>query len=170
MKTIKRTLAILIAALLVFAMIPASFAADSASITVNGSEDNSVSVAGKTLTAYKNFAAAGDGDGISYTWENTAYKAFFKAHFSMSDTEVENITNVVNKIAAIKDNAAAMQTFVVALEAFIVDQGLPAAAAKTAGSNDTSIVFDSLPYGYYLVTDDTSVAAGEVLSGSCSPP
>lgn len=165
MKHVKNLLAILIATLLVVAMIPASFAADSASITVNGSQDNSVSVSGKTLTAYKIFAAAGNGEGTSYSWENTAYKAFFKTHFSMSDTEVENITNVVNKIAAIKDNAAAMQTFVVALEAFIVEEGLSAAAVKTAGKNDTSIVFDNLPYGYYLVTDDTSVAAGEVLSG-----
>jgi len=67
MKAIKRTLAILITALMILAMVPAAFADGTANITVNGSVDNSVSVSGKTLTAYKIFSAAGEGINISYT-------------------------------------------------------------------------------------------------------
>ena len=173
MKTLKRTLAILLTLTMVFSLCTvASAVGSTASIVVTASDDGTVSVDGKTISIYKIFSAAGSGTNISYSWDNATYKTFFKNYFNeisggtidINDSNVNNITHVVQAITALKGSATAMHDFAVALEKYIEDNSITATETKVATGN--TLVFDSLSYGYYLLKDDTTTGVGsDVLSG-----
>ena len=167
MKRTTKILALFLAVLMAVTCLSASVtAAGTASITVSGSDDGTVSIGAKTLRLYKIFSASGNGANISYDWDNVIYKEFFVDYFpSITVAEVENITHVVNEVVALKDRASDMHAFAIALEQFILDKNIAHTDEKTAGTSDTSLTFSGLDYGYYLVTDVSTTQVGDVLSG-----
>ncbi len=163
MKRFKKFVSIMLAAAMTLAMTLPVMAANvtTGTITVEGSED--IPVAGKTFAVYKILDAQLVGEtGVTYRVPQNM-EEFFKNYFKdLTTTPQDNgfHEEVTSKISAWEQDSAEIQTFAKAALKYIRDNKIEAVKTKKAGATDTSVVFNDLAFGYYLV-EDTAVIADE---------
>lgn len=166
MKTMKRSLALLLAVVLALALaMPAMAAAPTGSITVVPSD--TVSLNDKTLKAYKildaTYSGTGDSQAISYTIPDKM-KSFFDTYFSQ--TEGGN-TKTATQLAAAAgmtldayvaqqmkdwaDDGAQIKDFAYAALAAAKTAGVTAITGNKSGDN---VVFANRTAGYYVIEDE----------------
>ncbi|MCR5635616.1 MAG: LPXTG cell wall anchor domain-containing protein [Clostridiales bacterium] len=149
MKTTKKILALLMAAMLIFAMTITASAEEptTGSITITNA------TVGETYSAYKIFDAtyeSGDHDKVSYTYTKTGdsdavYAALTAAGspFTLAPTTTANVYNVTTT----ETDGAVIADW---LKANVIDL-LTAAAGPVEAATDT-VTFSGLDFGYYYIT------------------
>lgn len=174
MKNITRALALLLALILVLGLVVTGFA-DDGGTTGTGKITINKAVAGQTYTIYKileleSYNAETGKEAYSYKaasgWENFFKTGDGAAYFDVTDGTTNNVEAgyVTWKSTVSEDKAAefAKKALVFAKDA---GNGInPATTAVTASS--TTVTFDNLPLGYYLV--DSSL--GTLCSLSTTKP
>lgn len=171
MKHMKRLASVLLMLAMVLSVSVAAFA-----VTTNGSitikSSNTVSVEGKTFTAYKilDLQMVGD-DGCVYTVPE-ALKSFFSTAFKDEDGNTKTLdtasgdfdAQVREEIAKFDANSDELFAFAAAaLKAAKVAGIVP--KSVTGRAEDESVTIDDLPYGYYVVADETASGdAAKVIS------
>ena len=147
MKKILNGLLALVMTLSMFTGINANAAVPAGKITVNGT------VAGKTYEIYRIFdltyQESGENKKVSYTI-NSDWNNFFTGSIYISDTNTGNTLSPIvvgDSVKYINITQDKMTAFANAAQAYI--KNLTAVARITA--TDTSVEFNNLPLGYYLV-------------------
>lgn len=164
MKRFKKFVSIMLAAAMTLAMTLPVMAASvtTGTITVEGSED--IPVAGKTFAVYKILDAQLVGKtGVTYRVPQNM-EEFFKNYFKdLTTTPQDNgfHEEVTSKISAWKKDSAEIQTFAKAALKYIRDNKIEAVKTEEAGATDTSVVFNDLAFGYYLVEDTAVITDGD---------
>ena len=172
MKKARRILSVLMCALLLMGtMTVASFADSTGSITIKNPEGSTATVAGKTFELYKIFEVKTKGDAISYDWVmkdgvNLFYDFFFGTNTTEKPYPVtgESSGTINDALAYINSHDSAIQVsnMAEALHQYINDKPIAYVGTITAGTDATSVTFENLPLGYYMVYDASD------LSGSTS--
>ena len=161
MKHIKRTLALLLAVVLVLALSVCAFAAEDYSITVKNT-NTAVSINGNTYSAYKIFDATYSGTSVAYTVSEE-----FK-DFSYPDKNGTSLSGdaLIAYLGTLTNNSDALNAFAKAALAYASAQNIQPAGTATA-ANETAVIDLSAP-GYYLVTGTATAAGGEEVTAACS--
>lgn len=157
MKTIKKVVAVLVAAVMVMAMGITAFAeeatvaAGKGSLTVRVKKDNSNSLLGQTLKLYKLFdlTVSGESGNEKYGYTvNPVYKDILKKVLNLDDT-AEDIEyyNAINQ----KTDAADIKKFAEDLSKEVLIGGESATVEATDIQAEKEYTFSDLDYGYYLV-------------------
>ena len=171
MKHVKKFLTLALVMLLTLSFATTAFAAgETGSITIKSAEN--VSVAGKTFNAYKILDLELVGDGYVYTVPEELvdfYEDYFWTNDDGTPTTVDESETlpdfdyeVAQKIAEMEDNSAELFNF--ATDALnkakeeVTDENnktvtLITPATVTGADGATSVTFEDLPLGYYVIED-----------------
>ena len=156
MKHIKRTLALLLAVVLVLALSVCAFAAENYSITVTNTND-AVSINGKTYNAYKIFDATYSGDHVAYT----VSKEF--SDFSYAGKTGDALIAYVGTLTA---NSEELDAFAKAALTYASEHTI--APAGTATASGESATINLTAPGYYLVTGTATAPDNQTVTAACS--
>lgn len=144
------TLVIVLAMVMAF-MVPAAFADGmDGKITVNNA------ISGQTYNIYRIFDLSYSGFAYNYSI-STKWTGFFganaagEAYIGDTETEFPIVVNNTTKYIQITNNNA--DEFAAAARQYIADNNI--ANDGTATANGTSVVFENLAYGYYLLDTTT---------------
>ncbi len=182
----KRILAILTCVLLLMGSISVTaFAAEpTGSITIKNRASSGATIEGKTFVAYKvfNATATADGKHTSYSWGHDAYKTFLfegTAPLIPADQQGNKTVNdAIKYISSLQEGSLGLSEFAEGLYKKVRDYNndasntnkIPVAGQETvpvAGEGQTvpySVTIENLPYGYYMVHDETELAGAAVRS------
>ena len=178
MKATKRILATIMSLCLILGCVFMTASAEgentyAGSITIQNQSGTNATVAGKTFNLFKIFSAttSGDGTNISYNWcqdaEGNTFKEFFMTDEYGYPYLVEagsTINDVVEELSKMQSQSYELSQFAAALHEYVhhVDGGTGASTYHiqpvetiVAGANATSVTFDNLGLGYYMVYDAT---------------
>lgn len=156
MKHIKRTLALLLAVVLVLALSVCAFAAEDYSITVTNS-NSAVSINGNTYRAYKIFDATYSGDNVAYT---------VSTEFSGFSYNGKTGDALIEYLGTLTDNSEELDAFAKAALAYASKNNIaPAGTAKASGESATIAL--SAP-GYYLVAGTATAPDDQTVTAACS--
>ena len=145
MKPLKKAMSVLVSLLMIFTFaLPAFADSATASITISNA------VQGETYKAYKLLDLESyDASNDLYVYKATAaWKDFFKTGAGASYITVDSQDYAVWKNTASKDDAS-LKALIDAALAYAEDKSITPTATQTAGN--TSVTFDNLDLGYYLV-------------------
>ncbi len=141
MKKITKVLSLVLVAVMLLGMtsVLAGAAENGGKITINNT------YAGETYSIIKLFDAnvSADGKNIVYTG---IIPVSLKAYFETNESG-----NIVATDAAVGQNGELSEAAVKAMTAWAKEQGIPAENQKVAETAGGSVVFENLPYGYYVV-------------------
>lgn len=175
MKTLKKSLAILLAFMLVLTMGVVSFAAESYSITVKNS-NTSISMEGNTYSAYKLFNVTYSD--VTETEGNYAYTITDEfANFQYSYTTTKDGAEVtkkvsgedlINYLATLSNNAEALDTFAEAALKYATDNNIAAAGTVKAGKGATQATISVPSAGYYLVAGSATADGNQTVVAACA--
>ena len=173
MKAIKKILAVLVCLCVVCscAVIAASAAGTTGSITIQNPSNSNATVAGKTFNVYKIFNATTNGNNTSYSWYkdengNIPFEDFFfddADGYNYMNKDSGTVQEVVEKIATIGVGGSTPNNFELSQFAEQLHKYIEKKAIKTyidpvnADNNATSVKIPNLEYGYYLVYDATKL-------------
>jgi fimbrial isopeptide formation D2 family protein/LPXTG-motif cell wall-anchored protein len=188
MKRLKRIMALVIAMAMVVAMALPTMAESTATDTGDGTitvtnSSTSVSLDGRTFRAYKvldvkSVVVDDEDTETPKEYKNVAYTVpanmvpFFTNNTAtgLGLTLTGIPTNapsaaldkaVTDALSAMGDDSAELIAFAEKAKAWCVANNVPYYEATGADSNATSVVFEDLPLGYYLVVDQTAPASGD---------
>lgn len=145
MKALKKAMSVLVSLLMIFTFaLPAFAAGATASITISNA------VQGETYKAYKLLDLESyDASNNLYVYKATAaWKEFFQTGAGASYITVDSQDYAVWKNTASKDDAN-LKALIDAALAYAEDKNIAPTATQTAGN--TSVTFNNLDLGYYLV-------------------
>lgn len=169
MKSFKRILTMLICVSLVlssFATVSVFAEDGKGTITITGQSGSDITVAGKTFNIYRIFDATTDGTNTSYSWNmdttdingNSVYYNFFFGGSGVIGEKTDGkIQEVVDYVISLKENALELSQFATSMYSYIKTQRISPNATKTAGTSDTTVVFEDQAFGYYLIYDGTDL-------------
>ena len=147
MKKLKRVLAVLLTAIMTFAMATTAFAAEpqKGSLTVKVNAKNTLE--GQTIKVYKLFDLSVSRKSYNYV-VNKTYKTMIATALGESDSSSEAL---YNKLTSYKDNPTAIQKFADDFTAAALKDKI--AETKSSGKlgQVSEYKFTDLDYGYYLV-------------------
>ncbi len=174
MKAMKKILAVLLCFCVLFGCVSmTAFAADTTgSITIKDPTNSEATVAGKKFEVYRIFYAATNGQYTSYSWyKDTPEENPFYEYFASIDVggeklvttgkapaEYDNIQKVVDHINAEHSTNYELSVFAEKIHDYIVAKSI--SPVKTETASGTSLTFDGLDFGYYLVYDATEITEG----------
>ena len=159
----KKFVSLVLAMVMMMAMMVPAMAA---TITVN-SADN-VSVAGKTLKAYKILDLQLIGEGYVYTVPESL-KSFYATEFGLDVNSGDFDYEVVQKIAEMESNSDDLFTFVAKALAAAKTAGVTPASA-TGAEGATEVEFTDLELGYYVIEDEgTTTPISALMLDSTNP-
>ena len=179
MKTIKKSLAILMSVCLLvgcIAMTAVVQAATTGSITIQNPSHSTATVAGKTFNVYKVFNATTDASNsnTSYSWYvdsngDVPFHDFFygvdRPLGEYTGTGFGPVQAAVSKLAEYESSSLELSQLAEDMHKYILDNGIdPVCPSVTAGDTATSVTISNLDFGYYLVYDDTTLSSGEETS------
>ena len=175
MKALKKSLALLLALMLVLALGTTAFAAESYSITVKN-PNTSISMAGNTYSAYKLFNVTySDVTETSGNYAYTVTNEFANFQYSYKTTEegaevtkVVSGEDLINYLATLSDNAEALDTFAEAALKYAEDNSIAAAGSVTAGAGATEATISVPSAGYYLVAGSATAPDNQTVVAACS--
>lgn len=145
MKALKKAMSVLVSLLMIFTFaLPAFADSATASITISNA------VRGETYKAYKLLELESyDASNNLYVYKVTAdWKDFFQTGAGASYITVDSQDYAVWKNTASKDDAS-LKALIDAALAYAADKNIAPTATQTAAN--TSVTFDNLGLGYYLV-------------------
>jgi LPXTG-motif cell wall-anchored protein len=154
MKTTKKVLAIMLSLVLAMSMFAiGAAAAPGGTITLNNTM-TSVSINGRTFSAYRIFDVTTDGDGhYAYTFANASVEAYFNA----KSPSITTGAGAVAYIEALDNNATQTSAEEFAIEIYAAIQASTIAPPSTSATGaGTQAVFSGLAMGYWLVFDATT--------------
>ena len=170
MKATKKILAIALILCMVIGCFSATvFAAgERGSITIQDPTDSDATVANKIFEIYRVFYATTNGQNTSYSWyeniddpqPNPFYNYFADkgiVNAAATAEEYDDVQKVVAHINAEHDTNIKLSAFAEDLHKYIKEKGIGYTDRKEAGDEVSSITFGDLPYGYYLVYDDSAI-------------
>ena len=153
MKRAKSAFALVLALVMVLALGTGAFAAEQYSITVTNS-NKSISIDGKTYSAYKIFDATYDGDNVAYTvsseFENFAY--------TVDDTTYKGET-LIKYLEGQTSNSEVMDAFAKAALKYATDNSIAAAGSAVASGETATIALQEA--GYYVVSGTAAAASNK---------
>ena len=152
MKSMKKTLALLLALVMALALAVPAFAADALTGSIEIKKSETVAVSGKTFNAYKVLDAAivGGSDkvtNVSYTVPDSM-KDFYAKRYSLTTGDALFDQKVAEKIAEETNMFDFATAVLAAAKAAHVEPG-----TATAGGGAASVTINNLPFGYYVVED-----------------
>ena len=175
MKALKKSLALLLALMMVLALGTTAFAAESYSITVKN-PNTSISMAGNTYSAYKLFNVTYSD--VTETSGNYAYTvtdefasfqySYKTAEDGMEVTKTVSGEDLINYLATLSDNAEALDTFAEAALKYATDNSIAAAGSVTAGAGATEATISVPSAGYYLVAGSATAPDNQTVVAACS--
>lgn len=167
-KTIQKLMAVLLAAAMVCAMAIPAFATDgdataAAASTGEGKITINNAITGQTYTIYRILDLEYHADTNSYRYTaNEAWRTFVRSQ--TGDLKLDEETGAVTWINSNpKNNDTAIQKFANSAGTYAMDHSVQAVKSITAkgkegehgnADNSTSITFENLPLGWYLVVSD----------------
>ena len=167
MKALKKSLALLLALMLVLALGTTAFAAESYSITVKN-PNTSISMAGNTYSAYKLFNVTySDVTETSGNYAYTVTEEFKDFEYTVGDTTYKGET-LITYLATLEDNAEALDTFAEAALKYAKDNNIAAAGSVTAGAGATEATISVPSAGYYLVSGSATAPDNQTVVAACS--
>lgn len=146
MRHMRKLLALALAVMLVLSLATSAFAA---SITIGNAAN--VTVANKTFNAYKILDLEMIGDGYVYTVPE-GLEGFYATELGVDADAGDFDYQVTQKIAAMADNSDALFAFAAKALAAAKTAGITPATV-TGAEGATSVVFENLPMGYYVIED-----------------
>ena len=162
MKSMKKTLAIMLALAMALALAVPTFAADALTGSITIQDSATVSVQGKTFNAYKVLDATfADGKGPDQDGKGVAYTVpaeladFYAGRYSLDKTAPDFGAKTAAKIAVESDMFTFAKEVLAAAKAARV---APVAATAGSGEDVTSVTISNLPFGYYVVEDSGAAA------------
>ena len=166
MKALKKSLALLLALMMVLALGTTAFAAESYSITVKN-PNNSISMEGNTYSAYKLFNVTySDVTETSGNYAYTVTDAFAAFEYTVGD-DTYNGESLIAYLATLSNNAEALDTFAEAALNYAMENGILAAGTVTAAAKDIATI--SVPTaGYYLVAGSATADGNQEVVAACS--
>jgi fimbrial isopeptide formation D2 family protein/LPXTG-motif cell wall-anchored protein len=154
MKRVKSALALILALLMVLALGTSAFAAEEEySITVTNS-NKSISIDGKTYSAYKIFDATYDGDNVAYT-VSTEFEDF---EYKVDKTSYTG-KDLINYLERQTSNSEVMDAFAKAALEYATNEGI--AAAGTAFASGETATISLSEAGYYVVSGTAAAASNK---------
>lgn len=184
MKTMKKLASLLLALVMVLGLATSAFAEGTTySITITNT-NNTISISGKTYSAYKLFDSTHNGSAYAYTMKKTnqfysadliaesysgtdTLAALLRTYFTFTpaagdDTTVnvvpkESLTNATTKDAAARELADGIQKF-------LSGKTATATATVPAGKQSVTIDLSFAGEGYYIVTGSAAAAGGSANS------
>ena len=167
MKALKKSLALLLALMLVLALGTTAFAAESYSITVKN-PNTSISMEGNTYSAYKLFNVTySDVTETSGNYAYTVTEEFKDFEYTVGDTTYKGET-LITYLATLEDNAEALDTFAEAALKYAKDNNIAAAGSVTAGAGATEATISVPSAGYYLVSGSATAPDNQTVVAACS--
>ena len=167
MKALKKSLALLLALMMVLALGTTAFAAESYSITVKN-PNTSISMAGNTYSAYKLFNVTySDVTETSGNYAYTVTEEFKDFEYTVGDNTYEG-ESLINYLATLSDNAEALDTFAEAALKYAKDNSITAAGSVTAGEGATEATISVPSAGYYLVAGSATAPDNQTVVAACS--
>ena len=167
MKALKKSLALLLALMLVLALGTTAFAAESYSITVKN-PNTSISMAGNTYSAYKLFNVTySDVTETSGNYAYTVTEEFKDFEYTVGDTTYKGET-LITYLATLEDNAEALDTFAEAALKYAKDNNIATAGSVTAGAGATEATISVPSAGYYLVAGSATAPDNQTVVAACS--
>ncbi len=176
MKTIKKLSAVIICIALLFAMVAVNASAhtvtvdqnESCSIKIMDAQTSNSTVDGKQLRLFKIFDAETDGVNIIYKWIDDGnggklFADFFcTAERAGADATIEEVVDYINN--NYEDHSSALSELTADLHEYIhPDETQPpviqAVATAIVPVGETSVTFNGLSLGYYMVYDATIIGA-----------
>ena len=176
MKTLKKSLAILLAFMLVLTMDVVSFATESYSITVKNS-NTSISMEGNTYSAYKLFNVTYSDvteTGGNYAYTITNEFADFVYSYTTTNEDGEKVTknvsgeDLINYLATLSNNAEALDTFAEAALKYATDNYIAAAGTVKAEEGETQAIISVPSAGYYLVAGSATAGGNQTVVAACA--
>ena len=162
MKSIKKSLALLLAVVLVLALSTTALAADAYSITVTNTND-SVSIIGNTYSAYKLFDVTYSGEHFAYTVSDQ-FKDFI---YVVDENTSYTGEALINYLSEQENNSEALDAFAKAALKYATDNSIPAAGTSEEAVNETAVISLTTP-GYYLVTGTATAPDNQTVTAACS--
>lgn len=166
MKTMKRAISVLLAIMLCMALSVPTFAAGNGRITVNGT------TSGKVYDIYKIFdltQAAGSNGSVSYTvdpdWENFFFNGGAGAGY-LTNTQTGSLNQLTYNGTTYYINITDSNVAEFAQKALEYAAQKPADATQTA--TGSSVTFQNLDLGYYLVYPQGATDIGQTYGSICS--
>lgn len=162
MKSIKKSLALLLAVVLVLALSTTALAADEYSITVTNT-NKSVSINGNTYKAYKVFDVTYSGEHFAYTVSDQ-----FKDFIYVVDENTSYTGEALIKyLSEQKNNSEALDAFAKAALAYATEKGFAPAGTSEEAAEETAVIGLTEP-GYYLVTGTATAPNNQTVTAACS--
>ena len=172
MKNVKKLLIFVLAAALTLTVGLTAFAAGEGSITVNGT------TAGKTYEIYKIFDLTLSGDAAAYTIDEDWAGFFFNEDGSKTDAgeaylldeqpEGGSLNQIVYDGNVYYMNVTESNVSDFANDAKAYTASVSADASVTAAEGSTSVTFEDIDLGYYLVLPVDATETGEGYGSICS--
>ncbi len=154
MKHMKKIASLVLVLVMVLTMNLNVLAAETGSITIKNAEN--VSVAGKTFKAYKILDLKLVGDGYVYTVPD-GLEDFYAIEFELDKKSGDFDYEVTQKIAVMGKNSDELFAFaakaLAAARKVAENAGIKPAEVKGA-EGESSVKFENLPLGYYVVEDE----------------
>lgn len=165
MKILKKTLALLLVAMLVLSLSATAFAAATDKFTYSGADattDGKITVSnavvGEAYTLYKVLDATFTGDSVAYTIKDGALKTYLETngtdYFTIGTVADANGNYSVERAGTMSGSNFTPTKSDDELIAFV--KGIPTSNFTEIGKIDeasaTSISFEKIPYGYYYMT------------------
>ena len=167
MKALKKSLALLLALMMVLALGTTAFAAESYSITVKN-PNTSISMAGNTYSAYKLFNVTySDVTETSGNYAYTVTDDFANFEYTVGENTYKG-ENLIAYLATLSDNAEALDTFAEAALKYAKDNSIAAAGSVTAGAGATEATISVPSAGYYLVAGSATAPDNQEVVAACS--
>lgn len=175
MKTLKKSLAVLLTLMLTLTLCITSSAAESYSITVKNSND-SISMEGNLYSAYKLFNVTYSDvteAGGNYAYTITDEFASFQYTYSITEdgVTVEKTVSgeaLIDYLATLNNNAEALDTFAEAALKYATDNKITAAGTVTAETGATQATISVPSAGYYLVAGSATADGNQTVVAACA--
>ena len=162
MKSIKKSLALLLAVVLVLALSTTALAADEYSITVTNT-NKSVSINGNTYKAYKVFDVTYSGEHFAYTVSDQ-----FKDFIYVVDENTSYTGEALIKyLSEQENNSEVLDAFAKAALAYATEKGFAPAGTSEEAAEETAVIGLTEP-GYYLVTGTATAPNDQTVTAACS--
>ena len=168
MKTLRRSLALLLTLMLLLALGTTAFAAaETYSITVKN-PNTSISMAGNTYSAYKLFNVTySDVTATSGNYAYTVTDEFKDFEYTVGENAYKG-ENLINYLATLGNDAEALDTFAEAALKYATEKNIAAAGTVTAGEGAVEATITVPTAGYYLVAGSATAPDNQEVVAACS--
>ncbi len=167
MKHMKKIASLILALAMVFSLATAAFAAGEYSITVKNA-NTSISINGKTYSAYKLFDVIYNEDKTAYSY--TIDKDFENFSYTYTDADKKTVTvkgeALIAYVATLTANSEALNAIAEAALSYATTNAITADGSAAAANETAAISLDAA--GYYLVAGQATAPENQTITAACA--